>query len=158
MTFRQAIRPALLLALAAVVPLVLTGCLGKARNEALNPPKDVPFGYVEFTLGDDTRKYFNGQTIYISEEVDGAKKSYGFIGRDELWAPKGYSIARRIPLSVGTHDLVLIVANTTGAPTSMTVEVIARKILPVTVQTSWKNETNRIIRIEAAQGGLLDVP
>jgi hypothetical protein len=122
-----------------VLLFILVGC-GTVTNTTLQTPKNASFGYVEFSIDDTTKWAANGWTVPISETVAGQKVKYGFLGRDVLWAPWGYTKDRRIPLGTGPHSLDLEVLGTVGpAEAQVSTDVVAGKVIPVSISIAWKN-------------------
>jgi len=116
-----------------IILLFLSGGCGSVVQNSVEAPKNTPSGFVEFTIDDTTRWAAHGWTVPISEKIDGEQKKYGFLGRDVFLAPFGYSKVRRVPLPAGPHTLDLVFIGADGG-TSLTLEVIAGKVTPVTVR------------------------
>ena len=129
----------LLHAVTAISLVLLVGC-GTVVNNRLRAPVDSPFGHVQFNIDDTTKWAAHGWTVPISEMVDGKKLKYGFLGRDVLWAPLGYSKERRIPLKAGKHTLDLEVLGSEGpARLKLDVDIVTGKVIPIAITIATAN-------------------
>ncbi len=130
------IESALKVAAIGIMCFLAQGCGTLIQNQ-VTVHEGQTAGYVELTLDDRSRFAAAGWTLSVSETIDGKNIKYGFIGRDMLWAPFGYTAVRRIPLATGLHMLQLAGRREGGISSETTptvpITVMAGKVVPILV-------------------------